>query len=143
MVDRVAAGPGRYCCAYATPSCQDFLGRADEIRSRGSCTNVALIPGQEPTNLPSPVVPPKANASAIRRVLRRARDGVALNIDEAAVAMTARGADLVELCASAARVRDAGLEAAGRRGPDGRLAITYSRKVFIPVTHLCRDSCHY
>ena len=24
-----------------------------------------------------------------------------------------------------------------------RLPITYSRKVFIPVTHLCRDNCHY
>jgi FO synthase len=79
----------------------------------------------------------------LRRVLRRARDGVALNIDEAAVAMTARGDDLVDLCASAARVRDAGLESAGRRGVGGRLPITYSRKVFIPVTHLCRDSCHY
>ena len=22
-------------------------------------------------------------------------------------------------------------------------AITYSRKVFLPLTHLCRDSCHY
>jgi FO synthase len=75
--------------------------------------------------------------------LRRARDGVALNVDEAAVAMTARGEDLADLCASAARVRDAGLQAAGRRGPHGRLPITYSRKVFIPVTHLCRDSCHY
>ncbi|BAX93959.1 FO synthase [Mycobacterium shigaense] len=97
----------------------------------------------EPTALPSPVVPPKVNASGLRRVLRRARDGVALNIDEAALAMTARGDDLAELCASAARVRDAGLESAGRRGPRGRLPITYSRKVFIPVTHLCRDSCHY
>jgi len=57
--------------------------------------------------------------------------------------MTARGADLADLCASAARVRDAGLESAGRRGPGGGLPITYSRKVFIPVTHLCRDSCHY
>lgn len=57
--------------------------------------------------------------------------------------MTARGEDLADLCASAARVRDAGLQAAGRRGADGRLPITYSRKVFIPVTHLCRDSCHY
>ena len=57
--------------------------------------------------------------------------------------MTARGEDLADLCASAARVRDAGLEAAGRRGPHGRLPITYSRKVFIPVTHLCRDNCHY
>ena len=57
--------------------------------------------------------------------------------------MTARGEDLADLCASAARVRDAGLASAGRRGPGGRLPITYSRKVFIPVTHLCRDTCHY
>lgn len=106
-------------------------------------------PGEEPTVLPNPVFPkasdsvPKAGASALRRVRRRARDGVALNIDEAAVAMTARGDDLADLCASAARVRDAGLQSAGRRGPHGRLPITYSRKVFIPVTHLCRDNCHY
>ncbi|WP_082753992.1 bifunctional FO biosynthesis protein CofGH, partial [Mycobacterium sp. NAZ190054] len=79
----------------------------------------------------------------MRRVLRRARDGVALNVDEAAVAMSARGDDLIDLCASAARVRDAGLEAAGRRGPSGRLPVSYSPKVFIPVTHLCRDRCHY
>lgn len=100
-----------------------------------------------PIALPSPVIPAKAPhrapASALRRVLRRARDGVALNVDEAAVAMTARGEDLADLCASAARVRDAGLESAGRRGPGGRLPITYSRKVFVPVTHLCRDNCHY
>jgi FO synthase len=42
------------------------------------------------------------------------------------------------LCAIAARVRDAGLEAAGRPG-----VITYSKKVFIPLTRLCRDKCHY
>ncbi|OBG63803.1 7,8-didemethyl-8-hydroxy-5-deazariboflavin synthase [Mycobacterium sp. E3305] len=102
-----------------------------------------LTPGEEPTALPNPVVPPKTSASALRRVLRRARDGVALNVDEAAVAMTARGDDLADLCASAARVRDAGLASAGRRGPGGGHPITYSRKVFIPVTHLCRDTCHY
>ncbi|HEX7825946.1 MAG TPA: 7,8-didemethyl-8-hydroxy-5-deazariboflavin synthase CofG, partial [Mycobacterium sp.] len=91
------------------------------------------------------MVPPLAapSSSALRRVLRRARDGVSLNVDEAAIAMTARGDDLVDLCASAARVRDAGLEAAGRRGANGRLPVSYSRKVFIPVTHLCRDTCHY
>ena len=86
---------------------------------------------------------PTAASAALRRVLRRARDGVALNLDEAAIAMTARGEDLVDLCASAARVRDAGLTSAGRRGPGGGLPVTYSRKVFIPVTHLCRDTCHY
>ena len=81
--------------------------------------------------------------AALRRVLRRARDGVALNLDEAALAMTARDDDLADLCASAARVRDAGLESSGRRGPAGGRPVTYSRKVFIPVTHLCRDTCHY
>jgi len=96
--------------------------------------------------LPTPAVPPKGAAptlASLRRVLRRARDGVALNADEAAVAMAARGQDLADLCASAARVRDAGLTSAGRRGPGGRLPVSYSPKVFVPVTHLCRDTCHY
>ena len=83
------------------------------------------------------------NSSALRRVLRRARDGVLLNVEETAIAMTARGSELADLCASAARVRDAGLVSGGRRGPGGRLPVSYSRKVFIPVTHLCRDTCHY
>ncbi len=76
--------------------------------------------------------------SALRRVLRRARDGVTLNPTEAAVLMAARGEQLAELTAIAGRVRDAGLEAAGRPR-----TITYSRKVFIPLTRLCRDRCHY
>ncbi|KJS61575.1 bifunctional FO biosynthesis protein CofGH [Streptomyces rubellomurinus] len=80
--------------------------------------------------------PPTANA--MRRALRRARDGVALDLGEAAVLLQARGEDLRDLCASAARVRDAGLEAAGRPG-----VITYSKSVFIPLTRLCRDKCHY
>src|SRR5271154_5241196 len=109
----------------------------------GSYTNVPLTPGDDRPVLPIPVVRSKPTASALRRVLRRARDGVALNVDEAAIAMTARGADLADLCASAARARDAGLAAAAPRGPSGRLPISYSRKVFIPVTHLCRDQCHY
>jgi len=54
----------------------------------GSYTDVPLTPGEEPTPLSSASVPPPASASALRRVLRRARDGVALNVDEAAVAMT-------------------------------------------------------
>jgi FO synthase len=54
------------------------------------------------------------------------------------VLLAARGDDLADLMASAARVRDAGLASAGRPG-----VITYSRKVFIPLTRLCRDRCHY
>ncbi|AVZ73613.1 7,8-didemethyl-8-hydroxy-5-deazariboflavin synthase [Streptomyces lunaelactis] len=76
--------------------------------------------------------------NAMRRALKRARDGVALDTAEAAVLLQARGSDLEDLAASAARVRDAGLEAAGRSG-----VITYSKSVFIPLTRLCRDKCHY
>lgn len=77
-------------------------------------------------------------ANSMRRALKRARDGVALDVTEAAVLLQARGTDLDDLTASAARVRDAGLEAAGRPG-----VITYSKSVFVPLTRLCRDKCHY
>src|SRR2546421_9345213 len=40
---------------------------------------------------------------------------------------------LDELCAEAGRIRDA---------RSGRL-VTYSPKVFVPLTKLCRDVCHY
>ena len=78
------------------------------------------------------------NESAIRRALRRARDGVALDATEAETLLHARGDQLDQLFAAASRVRDAGLEAAGRPG-----AITFSRSVFVPLTKLCRDRCHY
>ncbi|UVT08619.1 bifunctional FO biosynthesis protein CofGH [Streptomyces thermocarboxydus] len=83
---------------------------------------------------PSPTPTPQS----MRRALKRARDGVALDRAEATVLLQARGEDLTDLSASAARVRDAGLAEAGRPG-----VITYSRKVFLPLTRLCRDRCHY
>ncbi|MDT7687223.1 MAG: synthase, partial [Pseudonocardiales bacterium] len=86
---------------------------------------------------PAPPEPPPS-ASALRRALRRARDGVTLNVDEAAVLLAARGEALDDLLAIAGRVRDAGLVDAGRPG-----VVTYSRNVFIPLTRLCRDRCHY
>ncbi|WP_460107818.1 bifunctional FO biosynthesis protein CofGH [Streptomyces sp. YKOK-J1] len=76
--------------------------------------------------------------NSMRRALKRARDGVALDVAEAAVLLQARGEALTGLAASAARVRDAGLAAAGRPG-----VITYSKSVFVPLTRLCRDKCHY
>ena len=77
-------------------------------------------------------------ASAMRRTLARARDGKSLDVDEATVLLHARGEDLRKLLEYASRTRDAGLESAGRPG-----IITYSRKVFIPLTRLCRDRCGY
>ena len=76
--------------------------------------------------------------NGMRRALARARRGDALDLGEAELLLRARGADLEELCAVAARIRDAGLATAGRPG-----VITYSKKVFIPLTRLCRDKCHY
>jgi FO synthase len=74
----------------------------------------------------------------VRRALRRAVDGRTLDVTEAAVLLGARGRALEELLAAASAVRDAGLVSAGRAG-----VVTYSRKVFIPLTRLCRDRCHY
>jgi FO synthase len=76
--------------------------------------------------------------SAMRRALRRARDGVSLDPAEATVLLQARGPALDDLCTTAARTRDAGLLEAGRPG-----TITFSPKVFLPITKLCRDRCHY
>jgi len=73
-----------------------------------------------------------------RRAIARAERGAALDVAETTVLLAARGEDLERVCAVAARVRDAGLAAAGRPG-----TVTYSPKVFIPVTRLCRDRCHY
>ncbi|GAA1796561.1 bifunctional FO biosynthesis protein CofGH [Luedemannella flava] len=74
----------------------------------------------------------------MRRALRRAAEGRTLDVTEAAVLLAARGDDLDALLAAASAVRDAGLLAAGGPG-----VVTYSKKVFIPLTRLCRDRCHY
>ena len=69
-----------------------------------------------------------ADTSAIAR---RAELGE-LPTEEQALALATED-DLPALLACAGRLRDAGF---------GDL-VTYSRKVFIPLTHLCRDVCHY
>jgi FO synthase len=78
----------------------------------------------------------------MRRALTRAERGVTLDATESETLLHARGLGdgdpLDRLLTAAARVRDAGLASAGRPG-----VVTYSRKVFIPLTHLCRDRCHY
>jgi FO synthase len=74
----------------------------------------------------------------VRRALVRAERSAALDHDEAVALLSARSEDLDRLTAVAARIRDRGLEDAGRPG-----VVTYSPKVFIPITKLCRDKCHY
>ncbi len=94
--------------------------------------------GGQPPQTPPPAGKAAPTGSALRRALARARDGKALDPDEAAILLHARGDQLGELLGYASRVRDAGLEREGRPG-----VITYSRKVFIPLTRLCRDRCGY
>ncbi|MEV1332296.1 bifunctional FO biosynthesis protein CofGH [Micromonospora costi] len=76
--------------------------------------------------------------ASVRRALRRAATGRALDVDEATALLGARGDALDELLGIAGGIRDAGLREAGRPG-----VVTYSKKVFIPLTRLCRDRCHY
>jgi FO synthase len=85
-------------------------------------------------------------ARLLPRALHRAEEGRSLKREEAAALLTARGEPLERLVAVAGRVRDAApWYAAGAWGrtPDGMRRVTYSRKVFVPLTHLCRDACGY
>ena len=70
----------------------------------------------------------------LRRALARADAGKALSIDEIEALLTARGDDLARLMGTAAH------------GCETSVTATSSpirRKVFIPLTMLCRDHCHY
>ena len=70
--------------------------------------------------------------------LDRAASGERLDVDDAEALLGAEGAQFERLLELAGAARDAGLAASGRPG-----VITYSRKVFVPLTTLCRDRCHY
>lgn len=71
--------------------------------------------------------------TATELALPAASAGHGLAPDVARRLIRAEGAELAALLAAAAALRDR------RTGS----AITYSRKVFIPLTNLCRDSCGY
>src|SRR5213078_2856177 len=67
------------------------------------------------------------------RALARADAGKALSVDDLEALLGARGGALEDLMAIARRLRELG----------HGTTVTYSRKVFIPLTMLCRDHCHY
>jgi FO synthase len=69
----------------------------------------------------------------LSRALHRAAQGKTLAPAEVTALLGVRGDALDELCAVATRLRELG---------HGEV-ITYSRKVFVPLTMLCRDRCHY
>jgi FO synthase len=78
------------------------------------------------------------NERQINRAVRRAEDGKSISEREAIALLGARGDVLGRLVAVAGRIRDQGLAEVGRAG-----VVTYSPKVFIPLTRLCRDRCSY
>jgi FO synthase len=72
-------------------------------------------------------------SAGIERALDRAAAGTALDRAAGVALIEATAAELPAVLARAAAVRDAG---------KGR-TVTYSRKVFLPLTTLCRDDCGY
>lgn len=72
-------------------------------------------------------------ANDFERIVDRAAAGGRLDAADGYRLMAAEGAELAALMAAASRMRD---EAHGR-------TVTYSRKVFIPLTNLCRQKCGY
>lgn len=69
----------------------------------------------------------------VRSAIEAALDGERLDRDQSLALADVRGAEHPALWAAAARIRDRG------HGP----WVTYSPKVFIPLTNLCRDVCSY
>lgn len=79
-----------------------------------------------------------APASTTVGALEKAAAGARLDAIDAEALLRTTDGSFDELLRLAGAARDAGLAASGRSG-----VITYSRKVFIPLTTLCRDRCHY
>ena len=69
----------------------------------------------------------------ISEILENAQDGNSLSDQEALALVDAEEELLVDLCQVAGRMRD--------QGKGG--VVTFSPKVFIPLTRLCRDYCGY
>ena len=73
------------------------------------------------------------SARPIRAILDRVRAGVRLDTADAIALIECDNTDLPAVMNAAAALRDRG------KGRD----VSYSRKVFLPVTNLCRDRCTY
>ncbi|SOE71055.1 FO synthase subunit 1 [Salinibacterium xinjiangense] len=76
--------------------------------------------------------------AGVLSALERAASGESVSVHDAELLLQVRGDDLERLFDVASRLRDEGLERLGRPG-----VITFSKKVFLPITNLCRDRCHY
>src|SRR5438552_17576210 len=75
-----------------------------------------------------------AASSTIDRIIGRALAGDRLAADDGYVLLQAQGSELTSVIAAAAELNL-------RARPQRR--VTYSRKIFLPLTNLCRDRCGY
>jgi FO synthase len=76
---------------------------------------------------------PTLTAPSFDEIIDRARGGDRISPDDAYRLINANATELASLMAAASELRDRG---------HGR-TVTYSRKVFIPLTNLCRQKCGY
>jgi 7,8-didemethyl-8-hydroxy-5-deazariboflavin synthase CofG subunit len=81
----------------------------------------------------SPLASEPRDRALIREILDRALAGTRLSDADAIALIECPDAALDAMLSAAAELRDRG------KGRD----VTYSRKVFLPVTNLCRDRCTY
>jgi len=87
--------------------------------------------------------PADLRALALTMIASEPRDALARLVSEAPPSYASAPAECdsrsLALCPAAAL----GARAASLRDQAHGPLVTYSRKVFLPLTHLCRDSCHY
>ena len=97
-------------------------------------TPVETRPGlQRAAGLLEPESASAGISDAVREALDAALEGDELSAERCFAFVESGAADLAHLCRAASIIRDRG------RGRN----VTFSPKVFIPLTHLCRDFCGY
>ncbi len=84
-------------------------------------------------SVPSSLASRPRERASIRDILDRALAGARLSDADAIALIECPDNDLEAMLSAAAELRDRG------KGRD----VTYSRKVFLPITNLCRDRCTY
>ena len=141
----------------------EVFNRSQQASDPGSVQTVDRIPDAQPSQLPhhsnSPNAPlnsrhpvPDWIASAVEMqhhrdttsfAVRLQRDADACRTASKVIAMGDSSDDALFIRLEQAPLAEL-IDAAGRLRDEGHgRHISYSRKVFIPLTHLCRDVCHY
>jgi 7,8-didemethyl-8-hydroxy-5-deazariboflavin synthase CofG subunit len=105
----------------------DSKGKQVSVNVSKSGIGSSLAVAEDSRSLPGEM------ATSLRGVLDRALGSYELTREEAVRALQATAANVPALMLAASTLRD---QAKGR-------TVTYSRKVFIPLTNLCRDKCGY